>query len=156
MARGTTPARKRPAKAEAAQNQAGRSQAAKPAVQSASPWEWVAAAIGAALVLGALGYLVYFAETTPMGVPLIVLERGDVTQSGDGYLVTVTVANDGGTTAGAVTIEGTLHRGGVAVETATTTLDYVPRFSARQVGLFFSSDPRDGRLELRALGYAEP
>lgn len=156
MARGATSARNRPAKTQAAKDQAAGSRQGKPGAPPASPWEWVVAAIGAALVLGALGYLVYFAETTPMSAPLIVLERGPVTQSGDGYLVAVTVANDGGTTAGAVAIEGTLRRGGVAVETAITTLDYVPRLSARQVGLLFSSDPRDGTLELRAHGYAEP
>lgn len=156
MARGATSARKRPAKTQAAKDQAASSRPGKPAAPPASPWEWVVAAIGAVLVLGALGYLVYFAETTPRSLPLITLEQGSVTPSGDGYLVAVTVTNEGSTTAGTVAIEGTLRRGGVAVGTATTTLDYVPRFSARQVGLIFSSDPRDGTLELRALGYAEP
>jgi uncharacterized protein (TIGR02588 family) len=151
MARAATPAKNRPAK-----NRDAKSQPARAAALAPSPWEWVVAAIGAVLVLGALGYLVYFAQTTPLGLPLITLEQGVVTQRGDGYLVAVTITNEGGATAAAVGIEGSLSRGGVEVETAATTLDYVPRFSTRQAGLLFSSDPRDGTLELRALGYAEP
>lgn len=146
MARAATPAKDQPAEHPAA----------KPAAPPASPWEWVVAAIGAMLVLGAIGYLVYFAETTPMSLPVIVLEQEPTARSGAGYVVVVTVTNEGGTTAAAVEIEGMLSRGGVELETAATTLDYVPRFSTRQAGLFFSSDPRDGVLTLRALGYAEP
>ena len=156
MARATTHGKNRPARSQDARSQETKSQARRPAVRAPSPWEWVVAAIGAALVVGALGYLAYFARTTPMDLPRIALEQGPVTQSGAGYLVAVTVTNEGGTTAAAVEIEGSLSRGGVEVETAGTTLDYVPRFSTRQAGLFFSSDPRDGTLALRALGYVEP
>jgi uncharacterized protein (TIGR02588 family) len=35
-------------------------------------------------------------------------------------------------------------------------LDYVPPRSSREGGLWFSRDPRAGRLTLRATGYAEP
>ena len=122
----------------------------------ASPWEWVAAAIGFVLLLGAIGYLVYVAVTTPAGPPAIAFEQGPVMRSGSGYVVDITVRNEGASTAAGVEIEGALLRDGTAVETSTTTLDYLPRFSEREFGLFFSSDPRDGRLELRALGYSEP
>lgn len=121
-----------------------------------SPWEWIVAAIGAALVTAAITYLIYFAESTPPGPPLITLEQGAVLPHGDGYLLPVTVTNEGATTAAAVEIEGRLSRAGAEPETASATLDYVPRFSSRQAGLYFANDPRRAVFELRALGYAEP
>lgn len=122
----------------------------------ASPWEWVVAALGLALLAAAIGYLVYFAVTTAAGPPAVVFERGPVARSGDGYVVGVVIRNEGASTASAVEIEGTLMRNGVTVETSTATLDYLPRFSSRRAGLFFASDPRDGTLQLRANGYSEP
>jgi uncharacterized protein (TIGR02588 family) len=122
----------------------------------ASPWEWITAAIGLVLLVGAIGYLVYVAVATPPGPPALTFEQGPVMRSGDGYVVDIVVRNEGAATAAAVEIEGTLRRDGAVVETSTATLDYLPRFSDRNFGLFFSSDPSDGQLELRALGYSEP
>jgi uncharacterized protein (TIGR02588 family) len=133
-----------------------RGRAGSPSLPAASPWEWVVAGIGAVLVVAAIGYLVYFAQVTPSGPALIALEQGPVERNGDGYVVTVVVTNEGATTAAAVEIEGVLSRGGVEIETASATLDYVPRFSHRSAGLYFDTDPRTVDLELRALGYAEP
>ncbi len=130
--------------------------AGDPPIQAASPWEWVVAAIGAVLVVAAIGYLIYFAQVTPEGPALIALEQGPVERNGDGYVVIVNVTNQGATTAAAVTVEGRLSRGGAAIETATATLDYVPRFSHRRAGLYFETDPRTADLDLRALGYTEP
>jgi len=124
--------------------------------RNASPWEWAVAGVGAALVVSAIGYLVYFAETMPPGPPLIVVEPGPIARNGSGYVLEVHIANEGATSAAAVEIEGVLSRGGVALETASATLDYVPRFSNRRAGLYFESDPGTADIALRALGYAEP
>jgi uncharacterized protein (TIGR02588 family) len=136
--------------------QSDKSRSGNGPVQAASPWEWVVAAIGAALVAAAIGYLIYFAQTTPAGPPLIAIERGPALRNGDGYVVTLNVTNGGATTAAAVEIEGRLSRAGVELERATATLDYVPRFSNRLAGLYFAHDPGNADIELRALGYAEP
>lgn len=130
--------------------------AGNPPLPAASPWEWVVAGIGAVLVVAAIGYLIYFAQVTPSGPALIALEQGPIERNGDGYVVTVVVTNEGATTAAAVEIEGVLSRGGVAIETASATLDYVPRFSHRNAGLYFDTDPRTVDFTMRALGYTEP
>jgi uncharacterized protein (TIGR02588 family) len=36
------------------------------------------------------------------------------------------------------------------------TLDYSPPGSEKQAGLFFTRDPRQFQLQVRALGYVEP
>lgn len=133
-----------------------KSRTGNPPIQAASPWEWVVAGVGAVLVVAAIGYLIYFAQVTPEGPALIALEQGPVERNGDGYVVTVNVTNEGATTAASVTIEGTLTRGGVVIESSSATISYVPRFSHRQAGLYFETDPRTVGFELRALGYAEP
>lgn len=122
----------------------------------ASPLEWLAAAIGLALLIAAIGYLVYVAVTAPSGPPAITFEQGPMVPSGEGYVVAVVVANEGATTAAEVEIEGALRRDGDVVETSSAVIDFLPRHSRRDIGLFFSSDPRQGRLEFRAKGYVEP
>lgn len=126
------------------------------AAHSASPLEWTCAAVGLFLFLAAIGYLVYIGIAAPSGPPVITFDEGPVTRSGDGYVVDVVVGNQGATTAAEVEIEGTLRRDGDVVETSGAVIDYLPRSSQRDIGLFFSNDPRQGRLDLRAKGYVEP
>jgi uncharacterized protein (TIGR02588 family) len=73
-----------------------------------------------------------------------------------GYLVTVKTSNHGGSTAAAVVIQGELRRGSDVLEQSHVTLDYSPPSSANQVGLYFTRDPRQFDLQVRALGYVEP
>lgn len=74
-----------------------------------------------------------------------------------GYLVQFNAFNEGGSTAEGVVIEGKLRRGpDPAVETSHTTLDYLPSHSELKGGLFFTQDPRQFDLQLRALGYEVP
>lgn len=134
----------------------GRAKPAAHSAQGGSPWEWAVAVVGLVLLVAAIGYLAWFAVTVPDGPPAVTVEQGPVRRSGDGYLAIVIVHNQGAETAAALEIEGTLHRDGAVVETSTATFDYLPRFSERTGGLFFATDPRTGRLELRAKGYAEP
>ena len=47
-------------------------------------------------------------------------------------------------------------RGGTNVETSLVTVDYVAAGSERDAALFFSNDPRQGELTVRAKGYIEP
>ena len=75
----------------------------------------------------------------------------------DGYLVQFRAFNQGGSAAAELTIEGGARQVRTAsTETSEAVLDYVPARSGREGGLWFSGDPRAGRLTLRATGYAEP
>lgn len=124
--------------------------------EATSPLEWAVAALGLVLIVGAIGYLAYFALTTRPEPPSVFVTRQSVAPSGNGYVVTITADNRGTSTAAAVTVEGTLLQNGTPIETSEVTLDYLPRLSERQAGLFFTHDPSQYRLELRPKGYTEP
>lgn len=109
--------------------------------------EWLVALLGAALTVGAVVFLLYQALVVKLGPPDIVLEADAPFAVAQGYLVPVTVRNEGGSTVADLGITGTLEQAGEAVETSEATLDYVPARSLRRAGLFFQRDP--GALELR-------
>lgn len=114
------------------------------------------AAASALLVLATLGFLVYEALAVSPTPPDLRVTVAAVQPAGDSYLVEFEATNGGGRTAARVEVEGTMRRGGVTVETASATLDYVPEGGTRRGGLYFTQDPRGQTLELRALGYARP
>lgn len=132
-------------------------QSGKDQAQGTPALEWTAAGIGAVLTLGLLGFLGWEAYERPGGTPPVIeVSLRDVVPAGKGYVAEITARNLSSETAAGVDIEGVLSRGGQEVEQAQATLDYVPGQSERRGGLFFSEDPSEGDLELRALGYAEP
>jgi uncharacterized protein (TIGR02588 family) len=122
----------------------------------ASPWEWAVAALGLLLIVGVIGYMAYYAVTAQPGPPRIIAVRESIEPNGEGYLVTVRIANHGTSTAAALQIEGKLLEAGRTVETSEATIDYVPRRSERKAGLMFSRDPARYRLVIRPMGYTEP
>ena len=114
--------------------------------------EWLAAAIGLALIVlvaGVIGREAMTAETDQ--VPAIEVRMLRVLQVPTGYVVEFEAVNRSGATAAAVAIEGKAGE-----ETSTATLDYVAGHASTEGGLFFSHDPRKGPLELRALGFQTP
>lgn len=122
-----------------------------------SHWEWVAAAISFVLVTSAIGFLVLDATESPPTPPVIEIAIDSVVAAGSGYLVEFSVHNTGTRTAATLQVEGTLRSGDAAdEETSQVTFDFVPGESTRGAGLFFTSDPRQGRLEIRSLGYQHP
>lgn len=121
-----------------------------------SPWEWLIASISALLVAATIGYLIYDAlgqGTTP---PLIEIRADSIIAAEGSYIVELQLRNTGRTTAARLTIEGTLLHGDTAVQTSTTTLDYLPARSERRAALIFSHDPGRYRLHLRPTGYTHP
>lgn len=122
-----------------------------------SPWERVAAGLGALLVAGALAYMVQYGLTHPSSEPpdLSIVHAGTVRTVG-GYLVQFRARNDGSATAADVIVGGSLDADGVTLEASEARLDYLPPHSEREGGLLFSLDPTRHELRLRVKGYARP
>lgn len=122
-----------------------------------SPWEHVAAGIGALVVLGAAAFLLHQAVTQPQNpLPSIALEVDTVVSQAGGHLVTVIARNDGDATAARLVIEGALRSDSGVVERREVTIDFVPAGSRRAAGLFFANDPAGHQLRLRPVGYDTP
>jgi len=119
-------------------------------------WEWVISAVGLILVVGAVGSTFYraaFKESTP---PNLSITSEPAQPSGDGFIVRFRVKNTGSQTASAVNIEGELKSGGETIETGSATLTYAPAHSERHGGLYFTKNPQQFDLQIRATGYQEP
>jgi uncharacterized protein (TIGR02588 family) len=125
-------------------------------ITDAPLWMWGIGMLGLLFVLGSIGFLLYEAaigDSSPPDVSVVVEE---ITPTSNGFLVEFRVMNEGGTTAAGLTVEGELRDGAQVLETSDTTIEYVPSHSERQGGLFFTVDPRQYDLRLRALGYEMP
>lgn len=119
--------------------------------------EWIAAAIGALLVIGTLTFIGLEALATKDGSPPILqVTPVSVASEGGSHVVQVKVTNSSSQTAAAVQIQGELRRGGQALETSNATLSYVPAQSEQMAGLLFTLDPRRYSIQVRATGYEEP
>jgi len=119
--------------------------------------EWVASAVGLALMLAIIGFIGWKAyQGTGDEPPMIEVRSERIVAAGGGWIVEFVAVNRSPSTAAAVQIEGKLSRDDREVATSQTTLDYVPGRSERGGGLFFEEDPRAHQLSLRALGYTEP
>lgn len=121
-----------------------------------SVWEWIIAAVGLILVLGAIGSTVYRALTEERTPPKLEVVADSVQSSGGGFLVRFRVENTGNQTAAAVSIEGELKNGEESAETSTSTLTYSPANSTRRGGLYFTKNPDRFTLQIRVTGYEEP
>jgi uncharacterized protein (TIGR02588 family) len=117
--------------------------------------EWAAAALGAVLLVAALGFMLREAAlpAEPGPVEFRVLAVRPV---GAAFLVEFEARNDGGTAYAELEVEGTVRGASGLEERAHATLDYLPRRSSRRGGFFFRSDPRDGEVEIVAKGFREP
>lgn len=119
-------------------------------------WVWGIGLVGFVLVLGSIAFMLYESVMGDTSPPDIAVHQESVEPSGGGFLVTFRVANEGGSTAAGLTIEGTLKNGKENIETSTTTIEYLPSHSEREGGLFFTLDPGQYELQLRATGYEDP
>jgi uncharacterized protein (TIGR02588 family) len=118
--------------------------------------EWIMAALGALLVLGAIGYMLLQARTLRGEPPVVRVTVDSILPSAGGWLVVFEAENSGGGTAAGLQVVGTLTRAGSPPEESQVTLDYVPARSTRSGGLFFTADPGSGELVVRPAGYQEP
>ena len=121
-----------------------------------SIWEWAVAAVGAAIIASAIGYMAWYGVTHPQTPPALSIRQTSIAPSAEGYLVQVLVRNQGGSTAAAVHIGGELIENGSVVEESEAVLDYVPENSARGASLQFMREPSAFTLQLRVKGMAKP
>lgn len=129
----------------------------KPARQETPALEWLAAAIGFALVAATLGYLIYSAVTQKDSPPKLTIENYKITKTESDYLVEFTLANDGENNAAEITVEGKISDGEKDLETSAVTIDYAPAHSTREGALIFKHEPiKDKNFEIRAAGYKKP
>ena len=119
-------------------------------------WEWLVAYVGLVLVLGSIGFLLYQAIAGDTSPPQVAVRLEAIRRFEHGYLVQIRAMNHGGSTAANVIIEGVLTHQGSRVESSQTLLDYVPARSYQKGGLFFTHDPQQYHLQLRATGYIDP
>lgn len=125
--------------------------------QTATKWEWLAAALGAVVILATVGYLVHEAVTDAgMGTPDLIVEVDSVAPRQSGWEVSIEARNVGSATAASVRIVGELRSDTGLVETSEATFDYVPEASSRTGAPIFTRNPAGLRLDVRPTGYERP
>ncbi len=123
---------------------------------AADKMEWIIAVLGMAVLLVALGFILYRAVTHESKPPDLSVSVESVERGEQGYRVDFLVNNSGTQTAAAVVIEGELSNGGQSVEKSNATLAYAPANSTRRGGLYFTNDPRLYEMTIRAGGFEKP
>jgi uncharacterized protein (TIGR02588 family) len=124
-----------------------------------SPWEWAAAAVGAAILVAIVGYLIYESIVRPPEArPEIVVTGEAPVPLGDGaFLVPIEVRNRGHVTGAGVNVSGALvGPDGTVIEESAVTFGFVAQHSTETGGLYFAADPRSLRLVLRVEGFTDP
>ena len=119
-------------------------------------WERVVGALGLLLTLFLLGYLLFQQLTSESTLPDIQVQVTEIWPNGEDFLVVVKASNSGGRTAATVVIEGEILLNGKVLEKSELTIAYIPAKSTREAGLFFSRNPAELPLNVRALGYTQP
>ena len=119
-------------------------------------WMWGIGLLGLMFILGSIGFMLYEAAAGDSSPPDVTVHVDRIIPAQNGFLVELRVVNEGGSTAAGLTVQGELRNGNEILETSDTTVEYVPSHSERQVGLFFTLDPQQYELQLRAKGYETP
>lgn len=118
--------------------------------------EYVLGGLGVVVVAALLVFLAIDGLAVREGAARLTASVSGVTQVDGGWQVAFEVSNDGGEAAEEVQVSGTLTGPDGAEESASAVLARVPADSRRGGVLLFTSDPADGRLEVRPEGYAQP
>lgn len=121
-----------------------------------SPWEWVSAVIGAILVFGTIGVMLHEAFTMSQRPVAVEITVDTIVPAPTGHLVRFTAHNRGDFTAATLQVEAELLRDDVVVESARTTIDYLPQRGSRSAAVIFEIDPREHTLRLRPVGHDDP
>ncbi|MDQ4021528.1 MAG: hypothetical protein M3257_07865 [Actinomycetota bacterium] len=112
--------------------------------------------LGGLVVLALVGFLAYQGLVVREGDPQLAVEVIAVEETPPGFVAQLRVRNDGGKTAQAVHIVGTVTAVGGRAEEATATIDYLSPSSTTEAALVFGADPNTGKLDVRVAGYTVP
>lgn len=119
--------------------------------------EWIVFAVSLVLVAGTLAYLIWDGATKSEQPPFVAVELGATIQEGDRYIIPVTLRNEGGQAAKAVTVEVALMVDGQELEKGQIQVDYLPRSSSRRGRVVFTEDPATAdEIQTHVLGYELP
>ena len=117
--------------------------------------EWSVFGVSAALIALVIGFLIFESATIGDALPDIEVKTG-TSEARTGYFaVPLEVTNKGDQTAEGVHIEVVLRLGSKE-ERADLEIAFLPRRGAREAWVTFKTDPRQGALEARVLGYEKP
>ena len=119
-------------------------------------WMWAIGLLGALLIFGSIGFALYEAGWGDSSPPDVTVQVERILPVQNGFLVEFRLLNEGGSTAAGLTVEGELRNGTEIMETSNATVAYLPSHSERTGGLFFTQDPQQYELQLRAKGYETP
>ena len=117
--------------------------------------EWTVFAFSAVLIVSVIGFLVYENAAIGDAPPDIQVQIGTPEPRTGYFAVPVEVMNKGDHTAEGVHIEVVL-KGAGEEETGDFEIQFLPRRGSREAWVTFKSDPRNGTLEARVLGYEKP
>ena len=118
--------------------------------------EWITAAIGLVLALGAVVFLTWEGLHASDRSPELLARIQAITPSPQGYVVDVEIQNESRATASAVQVEGLLPAGSGPEEEVTLTFDYVPGRGRREGSMTFRRDPRGQPLVVQVKGQVAP
>lgn len=120
--------------------------------------EWAVFGVSLVLVLAALGYLIFWAVSQRSDRPYLTVRPGTPMPQagGGGFVVPVTVFNQGDRTTEDVQVQVRLVRDGEAVETVDLVFPLLPYGSQREGEVVFRQDPSSGVIEAYVTGYLQP
>lgn len=118
--------------------------------------ELVVALLGVLLLAGIVSFMIYKAVWGSQSPPDIVVTIESIQPVSNGYLVNIKTVNNGGMTAQGLTIEAELMSNNESVETSEITIEYLPSYSERKGGIFFTNNPGDFELKVGPKGYEQP
>ena len=117
--------------------------------------EWTVFGMSVALILLVIGFLIFESATMGDALPDIQVQTGTPEARTGYFAVPLEVTNKGDQTAEGVHIEVVLRSGGKE-DRADLEIAFLPRRGAREAWVTFKTDPRQGTLETRVLGYEKP
>jgi uncharacterized protein (TIGR02588 family) len=118
--------------------------------------EWAILVVSVAVVVALVGYLLVsgFVTGGPAMIRLEVAAAEVADGQDDGWLVPLTVRNEGGKAAVSIVVEGTAIVAG-AEESSELTVDLLAAGSEVELVLGFSAQP-EGEVQVRVVGFETP
>jgi uncharacterized protein (TIGR02588 family) len=121
------------------------------------PLELALGVIGAVILVVLAGYILISAFTgTGSGYPDIRIVQSAPQPLQHGWLLPFQAINTGTAPATQLTIRAHVELGDGQSETSEVVIDYLAPRSSQRGGFFFTAEPREGAVEVRALGFIDP